>query len=1399
MSVRIILVSNVLNPSEGREIRDLEFQPDRTMAQYLADVLPAEALAVSTASCNGHVWPRSLWEMVHLRDGDCLVVAPEVGNEGVWRTLAQVGVMAAAVVAGVFLTPIIGPIAAGLVSSAIATGGNLLIQTFMPLQPSTKAQTPSYAYDGPQSLAQPGTVIPKGYGMFMWGGNIIDGFTDIEGTKQYVNALVCFGFGPARAFVGPGYLSGIQINGKAIEDYQDIEYYIRYGTNDQTPIGQFNRIVNGYPQDTQVTAAGGPVIVPGTGDLTQALQVDIEFPVGVYYISGDGNELPCQIIYKVEYSVSGEGDWQPVMQPYTTESVIVYHSDGSVNVEASPVWGVFPNFMPPGSGVVLATDGASSDHYPGEPWSGTETLVTVDETGDETSTEMSLAGEWQPINVNMNIVEVTRWTNGWVKFVADTTEAIYNRTSIYGLAPNKYDVRVTKYGSNNASNTVEPGDFDSPKRGQEVWIHNVNEIQYQNLSYPNMILLGIRALATNQINGTAMNITATIQHGLRTLDLGLLPAELQDFEEDNPACVAADMMLDPLYGGGSWPGILPANITRQIEQWVAWAELNDELVDDGSGNSIRRHVCNGVFDQEDNLWQALQKVTAMSRAAIVPMGLDYGVFVDREDVPVQMFTMGSILQDSFSETWLAIDARANQIEVQFADSTRQYRQDNPIVYISPNDQDAGVPIKNTRLNGWGITIPAQAWHFGRFKGLCTDLLLRTGSFRCDVAAIACRPGDLIYLQHDVPKWGWGGRTLPSTADLQNSTSLINIDRTDLPAPGIASDNSLNPAATAYNLIVLHPSLQRYAGIVNSVDSTQTVLGLSSFDGVNRVTRAVINGTDCAILQSSAGTIVIEGPPGFVPEVGQAYTLYDTDVMEVRGVTAILPGAEGVSAQLQLAAPLSRVPQDYSSYLYGPAGTEAQIVRVLNVQRAGDQHATIEWIDYNAGCYVDATPTIGEVSAVVTTNPGVTDLAAEESFQVQPSGSYDDFVVLTWKNGQNTAGVGIYGYFAGQTTPQMLARLVGNQTSWKMQVKPGFTWTFIVVGFDSNDNYAAWATAPTVTITTVGITENLLQSSSFQGGFAYWNLTPRAGDTLAPTFQNDGQAQYAVNGSALTVPQTLLYQVIPISKWTSASEFMLSAYFTVQGTPVGNLVADICFTDGSGTVLGTARAAYAMAGAAAGPLRVNSAVAAVPEGTVNVLVRVLVDGSTLNLPVGTVLTFDHLLLENASAGQTAPSAWADIGVNGQVLDIFTLGSSSGLRTQASAAPTFTGSVSYSYTDDSITISWSSLVIQWPDGSFTYIQDGSLEITALTASTTYWAFLYFDVVNGGVVAAVPTTPLGTPAILSAAYDATADAACRRDGRVSLTPGGMQMGTASEGGSGGGSGGGGIPPHGPPITGE
>lgn len=644
--VRVIVVKNIFRPATEREEIFVEFTVPCPLTELLSAI--DKKADDYSMSINGAMVEGLSSAMV--APGDCVVLAPAVGG-GVVRIIASIAVLAAAILVPAFLA--LSPLLTSIVGAAIGIGGNLLINLFLgPSVAKQKTVGSSYDPSGPKSLARPGTPVPKGYGTFAWGGNIVSSFVDQEGQDDFLNVLVCYGFGTAD-------IGQILLNGKDIfHIYQNIAVQVRNGTNDQTPIQGFNKIVNGFPQQTRVQCSTGPVVVPGTGTNIQALEVAVKLVGGLIRFDDHGDPKQLTLAYKVEYSVHGANNWQSIISPRNTHDIVTFHPGGAVTF---PFWVVVPTDQFQGSGVIYSTDSNVGAHHPGEPWSQSQSATFYNPDGSSFAGSIFLQGEWQQCNPNLNQQAVDDWWGGYRIITAMQNEPFFDTVKIYGLTAGKWDVRVSKYGSAPHDHTIGFGDNTDPHYQQDIWLWNVNEIFFQDFAYPNMILVAIRALATNQLSGANVNVVTTLMHHINVT----LPTELAGFADDNPAIVAYDLLVNSVYGAG----VQPSQI--DVPSWLAWAQFNDQLVPDLANNMIRRHVVGGVFDSESNVWEALQKVATMSRAMIVPIGMKYTVVLDAPAMPVQIFHVGNIKKDSFKETWLALDDRANQVEVEFADAQRK--------------------------------------------------------------------------------------------------------------------------------------------------------------------------------------------------------------------------------------------------------------------------------------------------------------------------------------------------------------------------------------------------------------------------------------------------------------------------------------------------------------------------------------------------------------------------------------------------------------------------------------------------------------------------------------------------------------------------------------------------------
>jgi hypothetical protein len=260
----------------------------------------------------------------------------------------------------------------------------------------------------------------------------------------------------------------------------------------------------------------------------------------------------------------------------------------------------------------------------------------------------------------------------------------------------------------------------------------------------------VKALATDQLSGAMPTIDIEVDRGSITLPtFGSKPSS-------NPAWACVDLLTSSRYGAG----VPIAKIDTPAFQ--AWADFCD-------ANS---YTVNLYIDGVMSVRATLNMISMLGRATVIQLGSKFTVIVDKvEGTPVQrfMFTVGNIVSDSFKEQWLSEDDRANAIEVEYFDATLDYERTSLTVFASDFDTTT-LETKSISLVLYGCTSRAMAIKHAKFLLNCNRYLTLTAEWEADVDALACFPGDIVEIQHDVPQWGVGGRVVSSTA------STITLDR-----------------------------------------------------------------------------------------------------------------------------------------------------------------------------------------------------------------------------------------------------------------------------------------------------------------------------------------------------------------------------------------------------------------------------------------------------------------------------------------------------------------------------------------------------------------------------------------------------------------------------------------------
>lgn len=956
---RLTEIDPLDNESVGAIVTRAGMQPDEFAISVNGNSLPAE-----------EIWNTAIMP------GQEIVLFPKAGG-GFLRQIAPMITM-------LVLSYVLGPTVLGLypwMASAIAIGGAILVSWALSPGPASQA-TYSSTYDptGPKGLAQAGTPVPKFYGKMGWCGNVISSYVSFAGQKAYINVLVCYGWGLASNITNP------LINKKPVSDFFDLTYQTRLGSNSQTAIDGFNRTVNGYPQEIDMLVANGPIVVTGTGTDVQGLEITVKFPGGLYSVTNKGNYVTAHFVYKIEYAASGTNNWIAPLWPDQAHmsSIGTDNPNGTVSW---PTWNVVPTDRFAGSGLVYAYD--SGSHTAGDRWSKTETVTITNLDGSTSTTSATFTGAWERVDSNLDPVLCTQWLEGYCAVSADTISALFDTQCIYGLTAGKWDVRVTKIGWYQDAHGINYTDSNSAQQVSDGWLWNINEVTLSNLTYPNMVLVGLKGLATSQLSGLDIQVQSTIQHGIGADTV--LPAALTSYGYDNPAVVAYDLLTNPTYG----MGVSASNI--DVPAFAAWAAFNDELVTNQDGTQVRRHIFNGGFDQSGDAWSALRTICSMSRAVPVPLGTRYSVALDAPGDPVQLFTVGNIKKGSFQESWLSLDDRCTLLEVEFADAARNYRMDLPVSVMTAADLNSGLAPKTTRTRLIGCTSRDQAWRWAYFHLLSTKLSLRTVQFTAPVEAVCCAFGSIIALQTDVTQWATGGRVQPGS-----TLSTLNVERPDITFS----------SGAGWTVSVQHPVVQRGTATILAVSNltitmtaalpTGRILKLVGPDG----TEYIVTGTSTsgATLAYNTGTLA----------AGQVVTLYDVNVIDNSAVSNVAitpagPAGQG-SAVITVSSPFSAVPTSDSSWAYGQSsGSQpAKLFRVGSIKKSGDFNLEISAVEYNASLYVDPIPAYGEIVGVPNDTAVIANLTLTEQFQNGTlTGSADSSVIAVgWQNQNSAVGANV---------------------------------------------------------------------------------------------------------------------------------------------------------------------------------------------------------------------------------------------------------------------------------------------------------------------------------------------------------------------------------------------------------
>mgnify|MGYP001175483004 CR=1 FL=1 len=455
-------------------------------------------------SVNGGIVPTENLSLVTLKPGDAVIFYPSVeGGGDILRAVASLALVAVAIWApyamGLYTQALVwggtaelgfAAMAAGgltvggaLVSAGIMMVGGFLINALLPApvpdidsySGSSFDNSNTYSWS-PVTRQQQGLVIPKFYGIIPVNGNIISTYTENISDKNYVNVLLHVGQGPINR------LYDYYINDQPTTNLTGVEVVTKYGQLNQSVIPNFNDTKTEYTTNVNCKY-NTPYIYETTGDAFDGLEVDITFPRGLYYANDRGGLDSISVDIMVEIKKQGDTNWTSISQQAQS---VAYTVDSSYWA-----YGYWVKLIMVGIDMGTTTwyqigTGSSNpyDHFEGEL---KERYYSIDASGYYSETCVY----WRWISAT-SVAYADTMVNYTTVTDAKNSAIIKTFKSETNLSHGKYDIRVTR---------LTP-DYNDARYGATSYLTAVREVFKDDFEYPCSALVGIKALASDQLSGS---------------------------------------------------------------------------------------------------------------------------------------------------------------------------------------------------------------------------------------------------------------------------------------------------------------------------------------------------------------------------------------------------------------------------------------------------------------------------------------------------------------------------------------------------------------------------------------------------------------------------------------------------------------------------------------------------------------------------------------------------------------------------------------------------------------------------------------------------------------------------------------------------------------------------------
>lgn len=528
---------------------------------------------------------------------------------------------------------------------------------------SSGSNTPTYSFSGIRNTTTVGTPLGLVYGTHRVGGQLLNIYTDIEGTDTYLYSQIGLCEGEVAE------INDVEVNKDPISYYHDVTYDYRLGASTQSIMPWFTRTENSVALNKLI---GAEAATYDTSKIVDAVKVIVSAPT-LYYTNPTVGLQSTSVTFNIYFKKS-------------SEEVFTLHS--------------------------------------------TRTL-----TGQ---TKSETLGEY--------LLELP--SSDFYQIKVERTTALHSSDLNYG---------------------------------DTIYLKTVNEINYDQFSYPCTAMLGLKIRATEQLSGSMPTITSLVKGQKILIPNNYDPVNHTYSSQawdgtfastkqwsDNPVWCLYDLLTNKRYGLGDYYRLNPINLPIIKAQFYLMARYCDELV-----NGEPRYTLNLVIDSSKPALEWVQTITSIMQANLYYSEGMLWIDINRPKPITQLFNMSNIIAGSYSQQGTSYKKIPNVYEVQWPNPDHSYEYSMfRIENMDLQAENIVIEERKAAMNLVGVTRYSHARRLAKYALLVGRTNKKTISFKTATNALQCMVTDVIGIQHDVPQWGYGSRIV-SYDETSNSIIVGN--------------------------------------------------------------------------------------------------------------------------------------------------------------------------------------------------------------------------------------------------------------------------------------------------------------------------------------------------------------------------------------------------------------------------------------------------------------------------------------------------------------------------------------------------------------------------------------------------------------------------------------------------